>query len=237
MSKLLQDHLTDLKKLDESAQTEKRDAALKELIELGHQYISRIEDGFKPRLLFTEQGLSRLCHVLGYISGLAHAGQCDTAYAILRDLRAWLNYLENTDNNFEFELYGKQLTVPGRKCLMSDDGTWHGFGLLWYRPVTVDQFERTRTTLAAAYEAGRPPGNTDYFDTTAAAIKALNIREFVGHNKSGAELTEYRFAERNQIKVYYTQCMNGGFIYHGPGAGETFTVSLDNNKRFWGVHT
>lgn len=103
--------------------------------------------------------------------------------------------------------------------------------------MSIEQFERIEEELRSAYEAGRPPGNTDYFDARAAAIRVLNIREFVEHNNSSAELTEYRYADRNQVKVYYTQCMTGGFIYHGPGAGETFTVSLGNKDQFWGIHT
>lgn len=35
----------------------------------------------------------------------------------------------------------------------------------------------------------------------------------------------------------YLFAFNGGLIYHGPGAGQTFTVNLTANSGYWGIHT
>ena len=42
--------------------------------------------------------------------------------------------------------------------------------------------------------------------------------------------------EREMVNYYYGFDFHGGLAYHGPGGGETFSVSL-GDINFWGIHT
>ena len=50
------------------------------------------------------------------------------------------------------------------------------------------------------------------------------------------EITEYRYCNALQSKIYYRPSYNGGLLYHGPAGGPTFAVTLTPVEG-WSVHT
>ena len=68
-------------------------------------------------------------------------------------------------------------------------------------------------------------------------VEELKITEKVHLNEGYSQvLTEYAFKNAYRYSQYYTYGYNGGLIYHGPGAGETFSVTLETNA-LWSIHT
>jgi hypothetical protein len=131
---------------------------------------------------------------------------------------------------------GTSIVVPDRKCILSDDGCLHSFSLLWLVPVSPEKWSEMLWAKQIHYRQSDPEASEYMRDKWArdAAIKELRIVEFATHSTSYYDqVTE----ERNYYRVYYRPQYNGGLIYQGPGAGETFTVNLGTSNRLWGVHT
>lgn len=66
-------------------------------------------------------------------------------------------------------------------------------------------------------------------------IRSSEVYGFISDEQVAQQKALARF-RRTTAVVYYGYIFHGGVIYHGPGAGQTFTVSLDS-KRLWGIHT
>lgn len=99
------------------------------------------------------------------------------------------------------------IPVPKTKCVLADDGTKHGFSFRMFRAVKVDEVE-----------VDDPKGLSNYT------------------NFSIYKRTVERWVNGDCFTWRYEYWFNGGLIYHGPGAGETFSVTL-NPVRGWSVHT
>jgi hypothetical protein len=229
--------------------------AKKNMIEVfencSYSYLSRLFDHWKYRVYFTEGGKARLGAVVGYIIGLKHAGQEELAEKMAQDIHDKLSQLSLSHNDFVVERTlrttvgedGKQVSkevevrVPMQKCVVSDDGTWHGFGLNWFRLLAPETYEETLKKHQADISAEREAGKEVYETAHWRTVKQLRILERIDPNAAySEELTEYRFLEKGQTKFYYVPGFNGGLIYHGPGAGQTFTVNIGGGC-LWGIHT
>lgn len=234
-----------------NTKTEEKKSVLEEFENCSYSYMNRLFDRWKRRVYFTDNGKARLGAIVGYIIGLKHAGQEELAEKLAQDIDEKIEQLSMKHNDFVVEKTvkttvgedGKEVStdvstsVPMRKCVVGDDGTWHGFGLMFYRLLAPEVYEETlkkhQADISAEREAGKEVYETAHYRT----VKQLKILERIDPNAAySEELTEYRFLDKGQTKFYYVPGFNGGLIYHGPGAGQTFTVNFGGGS-LWGIHT
>lgn len=224
-------------------------------------YMSRLKDVRKGNLYFTEAGLARLAHIEGWLTGLHDAGKIEEAEKLAEDLDQNLNRLTHGEE-MEFEVNGDNISVPARKCILHDDGTKHGFSLLWLQVVNPQVYEEHYAEQSELLSENRKQVEAleDKIDNTRnlddrlellnqkhkleiwgsahdQVVKRLAIRERLDPNyQYSEELTEYRYCNSLQSKVYYRPSYNGGLLYHGPAGGPTFAVTLTPVEG-WSIHT
>jgi hypothetical protein len=172
---------------------------LQQIIEASYRHI----DGFISHrwgeygtvgqgLRLTPQARMRLGHVFGWLTGLAATGNAEfTKFAE----KAATNLFEKLDWLAHYGGYiNEENRVPKYLVELHDDGTLHGFSLLWLIAVAPEQ-------------------------------------------QSGVDPTKFRSEYDRYFapKYRYVYSFNGGLLYHGPGAGETFCVNLGDS--LWGIHT
>jgi hypothetical protein len=150
--------------------------------------------------------------IAGWLTGLAHGGQRDLAEKAAADITAQFEYLNGYGGDVEatFEDGAPILKVPRYMMSLSDDGTFGGFSVVWYRAVR---------------EGSSADGDRSRF---------LRNRwgSLVDHRRWGSQQVE----PREVVTFYFQPTMNGGLLYHGPGGGETFSVAV-GDTRFWSIHT
>lgn len=231
---------------DTPVKAEEEVTVLSEFQQIAYGHMNRLFDRYKSRVYFLDGGKARLGVILGYIVGLVHAGQQDFAEKLAKDIDDNLKALSHKHNDFEIvveeetdgEKVTRTVTVPNQKCVVGDDGTWGGFGLMWYRVLRPDVYEERLAEHQAAITAERADGKTVYDTAHQRVVKALQIRERLDHHSAySEELTEFRYIGGEHKKIYYVPSHNGGLIYHGPGGGETFSVNISSNPTLWGIHT
>lgn len=294
-------------------------------LNLLHENLSRMIDLMrKQHVYFDTSGANRLCSIFGYIAGMRHGGSVDFADCLVHQLASALCALTTGENKMTLEIVlelgSSQVTVPAevpmKKVLLSDDGTFHGFAMRVYCPVSPRAFheelvrqkgsaeaefteqkdkhaenlrdkvsdsvarivdslesewegngrENDRKLMTAAVkkamnslssELCRNPQPTDWSEPVAltATCRKLAVpdpRTFerdpvmtdILRSEIYSFVTDEQIAQRpvlaqfHRIRslVYYAYRYNGGVIYHGPGAGQSFTVTLDHT-RLWGIHT
>jgi transcription termination factor NusB len=254
-----------------NTKTEKDKNVLEEFERCGYSYMHRLFERWKHRAYFNDAAKARLGCILGYILGLKHSGQTEFAEKLAEDIDEQLDQLSFKHNQLEINEKStdddgneKTITVkvPMRKCLVGDDGTWHGFTLVWYSLLNSDvydeHFQQARDEISKSHEKldelDKKLKKTKNWDDKQAierqirdatiyesahqlVVKKLGILERSDPNAQySEELTEYRYINGVQRRFYYVPGFNGGLIYHGPGAGETFTVNLGSGT-LWGIHT
>jgi len=120
------------------------------------------------------------------------------------------------------------VSVPGLKVLLADDGSFHNFRFMAYRPLAIPRYDEcfaqtfTEQTNSAATEL-------DESAIHRLVVSKLNIVERADFN---AELTSWRVIDGQHIKVYYVPAYNGGLIYHGPAARHSYS-----SENLWSIHT
>jgi hypothetical protein len=184
---------------DEPVVATEPNEALKFAFEVTYGYIHKVADRFKPGLSFTDRGLARATNVLGWLVGIAQGGNVELANTLAEDFIKNLEYLATYAGTVEYQYTyydGTPATreIPSYVVKLCDDGTAHGFALLWHRPL-------------------------------------LTAEIVAAHKGLGREVVKFNYSD-----VPHGYAFNGGLIYHGPGAGQTFSVSLTNNRP-WSVHT
>lgn len=254
-----------------SPMAEKDKNVLEEFERCGYSYMNRLFDRWKRRVYFHDSAKARLGCILGYIIGLKHAGKEEFAEKLAEDIDSRLNQLSFPHNDFEIVIEGKDedgndtrtvTKVPNRKCVVGDDGTWHGFTLMWYsvlNPAVYEEHlkEARKQVAEASNQASELRDKLDrtkdsdvrtailhkireveiYETPHQLVVKKLRILERIDPNyQYSEELTEYKYVDSVRKEFYYVPSFNGGLIYHGPGAGETFTVNF-GSETLWGIHT
>lgn len=215
-----------------------------------YSYVRRSADEHKRRLYFTDTGLARLTSIEGYLAALAETGH-ELAETLANDFYNNLNNIVGSrDITFNLSEVQDKVEVPARKCLLHDDGTKHGFSLLWLYPVDPSRYDECVEGHRKAirereaehnktHRRCKECGHQEYLwgeTSHQLAVKSLKILERVDpHAQYSEEITEYRYAGGHHVKIYYATGMNGGLIYHGPGAGQTFTTNIGNT--YWGIHS
>ena len=198
-------------------------------------------------VLFTESGKMRLAHIVGHIVGLYHAEQKDIAIKMAESLDSNLRRL--CWNNARTELHldgntegGTVVEAPSTKVVLGDDGTFGGFSVGWHRPIapkTYEAKEKEARQIKDENPKTKVDGvQVDYYSVAELARKMLKVTERVDpHAMYSDELTEHRYVtDHGSVKVYYTFSHPGGLLYHGPGGGENFAVTLETNA-LWSIHT
>lgn len=186
--------------VEETTPAAEPNEALKFAFEVVHSYMDKIGARFSPGLSFSDRGLARAASVFGWIVGVAQGGNLGLANELAADFVENLDYLANYGGKVDhtYPSYNgtpRTVQIPSHVVKLCDDGTAHGFALLWHRPLlTPEQIE--------------------------------------AHQGLGREAVTFV----HSFGVPHGYAFNGGLLYHGPGAGETFSVSLTGN-RLWSVHT
>ena len=163
-------------------------------------------------LVFTPEADSRVQQIAGWFVGLIHGGRKDLAEKAAEDIHRRFTYLNEYGGNVEaaFGDGSPVVGVPRYKVRLGDDRTFGGFTLGWYRAVRggSEQDGDRRTFLRNRWDS------------------------LVDHPRWGQDAA----GEREMVNYYYGFDFHGGLAYHGPGGGETFSVSL-GDIYFWGIHT
>lgn len=196
--------------------------------------------------------LGRFGQVAGWLTGLAHAGKADLAARLADDfdrtLRGALRGCEDTDMNVhrhnKDDAPDGSIRAPRMKLVLTDDGTFGGFGLAWYRAVSnVERIKRARALDEEAYSSGDLPADQAgrrWSVALDAADTALHIRRDIEEVRyyRPAWATDDTPSYMRSISeiVHYGFAYNGGLLYHGPGGGEVFAATV-GDVRGWSTHT
>ena len=87
-----------------------------------------------PNLAFEESGLTRLAGIAGWVLGLAQGGKRELAESLAEDICNQLMYL----NEYGGIVEGTK-RIPRFRVVLSDDGTFGGFSLMWYSVTESDE--------------------------------------------------------------------------------------------------
>lgn len=203
-----------------SVLTEEQKTFFKDICEYNHSSVNAFSTELKLNryMYFDEYGKARLANILGYIGGAISSGNYAFGVRMATELLSVFDRLAPVNYKKVIELHDGEIEVPAYKIIISDDRTLHGFCFSKLSPVCPDRF----------VESGK-------------AKEDFKIVERFGIYDSFYldSPTESRWYEpRNKhLDIYYRFAYNGGVIYHGPGAGNTFTVNIAKTSFFWGIHT
>jgi hypothetical protein len=177
-------------------------------------YSNTIPDKF-PNLHWTEGGRTRLAVTAGWIVGLQQSGKSELALELASDLLSTLRYLNGyggqRDVTPEDAVEGRSLEMPAWRVVLGDDGTMNGFRLAWYMYVPDSLLKEEDP---AAYHIDPDLELHRYYWSKNDPKRLFGMDTLVGH---------------------YGYSHNGGLLYHGPKAGETYAVTM--NSCLWSVHT
>jgi len=205
-----------------------------------YRHLHRWCEQWKRTTLFTESGFQRLSSIAGYILALKHAEKEELAAAMLNDLYLQMEHLAGHDIEVEINTGDNKyetVKLPSRKTVLHDDGCLHSFSFLSYFLVSPDRYNERLKFHQAKHDENRPISQSDG-TAHQAVVKELNILERLNDREPYSnELTETRYCGNRFRQFYYCRGYNGGLIYHGPGAGETFSVLVSNKPTFWSIHT
>lgn len=247
-----------------------------------HRYAKRtIEYRFSPvndtnTLRFSSAGIARMSAICAYITAMDEFGDRALAAALADDLVKWLDYLnkygcheDDKESSYIIELH--------------DDGTKHGFSVMWYRMVPynddpdccgtpddsmyryyfnicddwrdIEDFdgdiwvvetcdncdavtkEETRSRYAfnvcdEAFAYDDCDGDaTEFIDMIVADSSDADKPGRYDHQRPDLDRAEWWRKQKTKAVFAF----NGGLLYHGPGAGQTYSVSL--NSSLWSIHT
>lgn len=197
-------------------------------------YITRLWEApeFRYRLYFTECGKARLASAASWLLGLYHGGREEEAFRLTQSLYRCLERLSGPEGEVEVAVKDElTVAVPHSLCVLGDDGCFNSFSFGMYYAIPPKRYQEL--ILDAKEKLGNDCSYGDVKDEVHAKLK---IREWVS-GTNGEELTKHRYlSDYGQVMVRYGFAYNGGLIYHGPGAGETYTVCLTPEDG-WGIHT
>ena len=238
-------------------------------------------------LTFADTGSARLANIAGWLTALGtlEAGNMEKlaglsnlkglSRRLAADLDKQLTYQGSYGGTYahvceeRVEEDGGDITVklPRFKVTLSDDGTFGGFAVFWYRPITWEKLRQTARELDPPSYTGTEDGKELSEDESRDrwVIALDKARQKLGIRKELEESRTYygsmaqraiaeveaaggdRWAPENKYRcsssyemVHYGFAWNGGLLYRGPGGGAVFSVTLDpgaGTERFWSVHT
>jgi len=144
-------------------------------------------------LLISDGAKMRIGSILGWILALSQSPDPDAKEFAHKAAKDFVDQMDSL-NTYGGLISDENQTTNYRVCLR-DDGTLHGFSLLWLANVPLNKAD-----------------------------------EIENRNTEGDRTNLH-----NQVTHKYAFSFNGGLLYHGPGQGEIYSVSLSD--RLWSVHT
>jgi len=209
----------------------------------GYMSESAIRARYGFGLHLDPSGLARFSQIAGWLTGL-DGGNTPLAERLADDFDKAVRYActgtsavgeEVVDAHTE-KVEGS-VTVPGRKVVLYDDGTFGGFGVLYYRPVlNAERIAKARSFDEAAWSGDEDKDGSRWAAALAKADDALRIRKDLEEFRSYRPTWATDDARHSSTVVRYAFDYNGGLLYHGPGAGKVFAVTLGDAKG-WSLHT
>lgn len=161
----------------------------------------------------TPSGRARVSNIIGYICGVADGGNLSLANALAENFDQTMSYLANYGEVEEVHKVGS-LRLP-------IDSTMHRL------PDEIKDVPKWRVGI-------EDDGTALGLGLAWHRVVSVSMRP---DHEFGTDLIRggYIGPYYSRVHVHYQYCHCGGMIYHGPGAGETYTVNIGN--KFWGVHT
>ena len=189
--------------------------ALEFMRELSYRYVT--DTALKARygygMTFREGAVARFANIAGLVNGLAMAGQKELASRLADDLDTAMQRLAAFARRYDFSVENGFANAWESKVVVGDDGTFGGFSFAVMRGTPNERLS----------DSERERCNDELADWVSIKdVSGAYVRDFGGYHK--------------QAKIQYAFAFNGGLLYHGPGGGEVFAVTL-NNSRFWSIHT
>tara|TARA_Y100000034_G_scaffold13981_1_gene14584 strand:+ start:1424 stop:2092 length:669 start_codon:yes stop_codon:yes gene_type:complete len=188
---------------------------------------------------FSESGQARMASIIGWITGLAHGGSIELANSLADDLAGRLDFLNNYGGTTDVtpKDSGKKIELPRFKVVLHDDGTFNGFSFLKYGLITRDQvYDKAKEIDREAWIAESTEYPTPW---------ELALEKAYKHFRIDKSLEDYRTYfptwddDRKHLQYvwgYYGFSHNGGLLYHGPGKGQVYAVTI-GTVRAWSIHT
>jgi len=209
----------------------------------GYMSESAIRSRYGYGLHLDPSGLARFSQIAGWLAGL-DAGRSDLAAKLADDFDKTVKYACSGTAAVGEEVVdahtGKAeglVMVPPRKVVLYDDGTFGGFGVLWYRRVmNAERVEKARSFDEGAWSGDDDKDGSRWGAALAKADDALRIRKDLEEFRSYRPTWASEDSRHSSTVVWYGFDYNGGLLYHGPGGGEVFAVTL-GDVRGWSLHT
>ena len=207
----------------------------------GYQSEATVQARYGRGLTLHASALARFGQIAGWLAGLDHAGGRDIANTFADDFDRVLKYTlagcEEVDTPVLAPADGEVLGTMrafSRKCVLGDDGTFGGFSVMWYQRVTAyDRITKAREIDPVAWASEEDSISSGWDNALATADKHFRIDPKLDHRYWPVSRTGRYMSN---VLVHYGYTGNGGLLYHGPGSGEVFAVTL-GNVRSWSLHT
>lgn len=184
-------------------------------------------------LQFTNTGNLRLASILGYFMGLKHADRLELATRLVDDFTDSLDRLCHDRQLIDMRISTLEtdtatVSVPSSKVILTDDSSFHSFGFMVYHPLSVTRYDEC---FAQTFTEQTGAGTEDLTEQAIhrLVVVKLNIAEL---DSLGMSLTAWQTVNGQRIAVYYVPAYNGGLIYHGPEAKQSY-----GSDNFWTIHT
>jgi len=220
---------------------------------IAYGYVSEyfVRDRYGCGLVLGSNALGRFGQIAGWIVGLAHAGKAEFAAKLAEDFDEALKgaLAGCTPEDMEVltdhrDVVEGSVRASRMKLVLTDDGTFGGFGLAYYRAVSnYTRLKAARAHDEQVYSSCDIPAEESQRRWDAALEKAgaqLRLRKDLEETRyytpSWADEETPSYMRSTGVSVHYGFLYNGGLLYHGPGAHEVFAVTL-GNVRGWSVHT
>ena len=229
-----------------------------------YSYANMLGETFH-NLHFEESGKARLAMISGWLVGLQQCGKAEMARELAHDLVGSLEYLNgyggNTDVTpddicqkhwIESGQGERKLEMPTWRVVLADDGTMHGFRLGWHRLTSADVVKKkaqelmdSRLPLRSVDGTELKYGTDEYWSKNDACWKQCqrDVQKEMGIYEKLRQHRPYWSTDdpdrrwgASYVHGEYGYSHNGGLLYHGPGGGETFAVTLGDCKA-WSIHT
>ena len=219
--------------------------ALDWMLRFAYGYVSEsaLRERYGAGLCPTPSAMARVGQITGWCVGLSQGGNPTLASALAGDFdRVFRQMARGCGETVEIEVKSSHsgevegtVRVPAQKVEVYDDGTFGGFSFCAYYPVTTYRKQELARELHP--EAWTDDSGVGWSNALDEAGQKLRLKD---------TLAEYRYYRPSWAtadtgpssceRVSYGFSYNGGMLYHGPGAGETFAVTL-GSVRGWSVHT
>lgn len=218
-----------------------------------------------PGVIFTDSGATRFAFTAGWIVGVAR-GDRKVGLTLAREFDLAFQNLSSDLVDYEVRSQYRPDVVDGTvqvrrgKVVVNDDGTFGGFGIVWYYPLRSNAIREKAIEIdPAAYTS---EDGSKWCRARDAAKEALHVRtdlqesrhywpsydvvtEGVETSAGGEGVEAYSWPIKihsagtmSHVFVDYAFAYNGAMIYRGPGrTAEPFCVNLGSDDRLWTVHT